>query len=45
MGKSNDVTVEKIQKAQLRLYPTKIARDDSIMEWVSENYVVVYYIF
>lgn len=34
--------VEKVQKAQARLYPTKIARDGSIMEWVCEKLVFIH---
>ncbi|KAM7482456.1 hypothetical protein LguiB_007039 [Lonicera macranthoides] len=36
LGKSKDVVVEKVQKAQARLYPTKIARDGSVMEWAQD---------
>lgn len=37
LGKSKDDLVENVKKAQQKLYPTKIARDGSIMEWVSET--------
>ncbi|CAL5379019.1 unnamed protein product [Camellia sinensis] len=33
LGKSDDDLVDRVRKAQPRLYPTKIARDGSIMEW------------
>lgn len=33
LGKSEDDLVERVHKALPRLYPTKIARDGSIMEW------------
>ncbi|KAJ4716204.1 Alpha-L-fucosidase 2 [Melia azedarach] len=36
LGRSEDALVEKVQKAQPRLRPTKIAQDGSIMEWAQE---------
>ncbi|XAR72944.1 Alpha-L-fucosidase [Bertholletia excelsa] len=33
LGKSEDDLIERVQKALPRLYPPKIARDGSIMEW------------
>jgi len=36
LGRSEDALVQKVLKAQPRLYPPKIAPDGSIMEWVSE---------
>ncbi|XP_058070041.1 alpha-L-fucosidase 2-like isoform X2 [Magnolia sinica] len=36
LGRTNDNLVEKVRKAQLRLYPTKISRDGSIMEWAQD---------
>ncbi|KAL5707163.1 alpha-L-fucosidase [Ranunculus cassubicifolius] len=36
LGKNDDLLVQKVQKAQPRLYPTKIARDGSILEWAED---------
>ncbi|KAK1390989.1 alpha-L-fucosidase 2 [Heracleum sosnowskyi] len=36
LGKSGDDLVKKVLKAQTRLYPTKIAKDGSIMEWAED---------
>ncbi|GMP38458.1 hypothetical protein CsSME_00009698 [Camellia sinensis var. sinensis] len=36
LGKSDDDLVDRVRKAQPRLYPTKIARDGSIMEWAQD---------
>ncbi|KAA8545809.1 hypothetical protein F0562_020740 [Nyssa sinensis] len=36
LGRSEDDLVEKVRKAQPQLYPTKIARDGSIMEWAED---------
>lgn len=36
LGKSGDDLVDRVRKAQPRLYPTKIARDGSIMEWAQD---------
>ncbi|XP_043709555.1 alpha-L-fucosidase 2-like [Telopea speciosissima] len=36
LGRSEDDLVERIQTAQPKLYPTKIARDGSIMEWAED---------
>ncbi|KAI3914145.1 hypothetical protein MKW98_003218 [Papaver atlanticum] len=36
LGKTKDALVEKVKKAQARLYPTKIARNNSIMEWAQD---------
>ncbi|WOG82450.1 hypothetical protein DCAR_0101614 [Daucus carota subsp. sativus] len=36
LGKSQDDLVKNVLKAQSRLYPTKIARDGSIMEWAQD---------
>ncbi|XP_058070024.1 alpha-L-fucosidase 2-like isoform X2 [Magnolia sinica] len=36
LGRTNDDLVEKVKKAQLRLYPTRITRDGSIMEWAQD---------
>ncbi|PON90622.1 Alpha-L-fucosidase [Trema orientale] len=36
LGRNKDDLVEKVKKAQLRLPPTKIAKDGSIMEWAQE---------
>ncbi|XP_059647853.1 alpha-L-fucosidase 2 [Cornus florida] len=36
LGRSKDVLVEQVRTAQPRLYPTKIARDGSIMEWAKD---------
>ncbi|KAF7127057.1 hypothetical protein RHSIM_Rhsim11G0156500 [Rhododendron simsii] len=36
LGKSGDDLVERVRKALPRLYPTKIARDGSIMEWAQD---------
>ncbi|XP_052194670.1 alpha-L-fucosidase 2 isoform X1 [Diospyros lotus] len=36
LGKSDDDLIERVRKAQARLYPTKIARDGSIMEWAQD---------
>lgn len=35
-GKSGDDLVDRVRKAQPQLYPTKIARDGSIMEWAQD---------
>lgn len=34
---TQDAVVQKVREAQPRLLPTKIARDGSIMEWVSQR--------
>ncbi|GMQ01020.1 hypothetical protein CsSME_00047823 [Camellia sinensis var. sinensis] len=36
LGKSEDDLIERVRKAQPRLYPTKIAMDGSIMEWAED---------
>ncbi|XP_022860556.1 alpha-L-fucosidase 2-like isoform X2 [Olea europaea var. sylvestris] len=36
LGKKEDALIARVRKAQPRLYPTKIARDGSIMEWVQD---------
>ncbi|KAL1831629.1 hypothetical protein ACET3Z_001280 [Daucus carota] len=36
LGKSQDDLVKKVLKAQSRLYPTKIAKDGSILEWAQD---------
>ncbi|XAR52882.1 Alpha-L-fucosidase [Bertholletia excelsa] len=36
LGKSDSDLVERVRKAQPRLYPVKIARDGSIMEWAQD---------
>ncbi|XP_062090029.1 alpha-L-fucosidase 2-like isoform X1 [Humulus lupulus] len=36
LGRNKDDLVEKVKKAQLRLPPTKIDKDGSIMEWAQE---------
>ncbi|CAK9187089.1 unnamed protein product [Ilex paraguariensis] len=36
LGKSADGLIERVRKAQPRLYPIKIARDGSIMEWAQD---------
>ncbi|CAN6449719.1 unnamed protein product [Victoria cruziana] len=36
LGRSEDDFVKKIKAASLKLYPTKIARDGSIMEWAQD---------
>ncbi|OVA03170.1 hypothetical protein BVC80_7209g2 [Macleaya cordata] len=36
LGRSKDDLVENVRKAQQKLYPTKIARDGSIMEWAQD---------
>ncbi|CAK9181144.1 unnamed protein product [Ilex paraguariensis] len=36
LGKNADNLIERVRKAQARLYPTKIARDGSIMEWAQD---------
>ncbi|KAG8368442.1 hypothetical protein BUALT_Bualt15G0045900 [Buddleja alternifolia] len=36
LGKSDDDLIARVRKAQPLLYPTKIARDGSIMEWGQE---------
>ncbi|XP_077224963.1 alpha-L-fucosidase 2-like isoform X2 [Tasmannia lanceolata] len=36
LGRSKNELVEKVRAAQLKLYPTKIARDGSIMEWAQD---------
>ncbi|KAI4295717.1 hypothetical protein L6164_035733 [Bauhinia variegata] len=36
LGRNEDDIVKKVYKAQPRLYPTKIAGDGSIMEWVKD---------
>lgn len=34
LGKSDDDMIRRVGKAQEHLYPTKIAADGTIMEWV-----------
>ncbi|KAL3515334.1 hypothetical protein ACH5RR_022236 [Cinchona calisaya] len=36
LDKSEDDLIERVRKAQRRLYPTKIARDGTIMEWARD---------
>ncbi|KAF9621997.1 hypothetical protein IFM89_029217 [Coptis chinensis] len=36
LGRSEDKLVQNVQKAEPKLYPTKIARDGSIMEWAED---------
>ncbi|KAJ4965635.1 hypothetical protein NE237_017484 [Protea cynaroides] len=36
LGRSEDDLVERIRTAQPKLYPTKIARDGSVMEWAED---------
>ncbi|KAL5707126.1 alpha-L-fucosidase [Ranunculus cassubicifolius] len=36
LGRNEDIFVQKVQKAQSQLYPTKIARDGSILEWAED---------
>lgn len=36
LGKSKTELIQKVLKAQPRLYPTKIARDGSILEWAQD---------
>ncbi|EXB40024.1 Alpha-L-fucosidase 2 [Morus notabilis] len=36
LGRSQDALVAKVREAQLKLPPTKIARDGSIMEWAQD---------
>ncbi|PIA27025.1 hypothetical protein AQUCO_08300007v1 [Aquilegia coerulea] len=36
LGKNKDTLVEKVRMAQHKLYPTKIARDGSILEWAED---------
>lgn len=36
LGKDDNDLVKKVGKAQLRLYPVKVARDGSIMEWAQD---------
>ncbi|XP_038693492.1 alpha-L-fucosidase 2-like isoform X2 [Tripterygium wilfordii] len=36
LGKMEDALIGKVCKAQQRLYPTKIAKDGSIMEWAQD---------
>ncbi|XP_031480397.1 alpha-L-fucosidase 2-like isoform X2 [Nymphaea colorata] len=36
LGRSEDDFIKKIKAASLKLYPTKIARDGSIMEWAQD---------
>ncbi|KAF8410139.1 hypothetical protein HHK36_002661 [Tetracentron sinense] len=36
LGRNEDDIVGRVRKAQPRLYPTKIARDGSIMEWAQD---------
>ncbi|KAK9988514.1 hypothetical protein SO802_028753 [Lithocarpus litseifolius] len=36
LGRKEDYLVERVHKALLRLYPTKIAGDGSIMEWAQD---------
>ncbi|XP_019165494.1 PREDICTED: alpha-L-fucosidase 2 [Ipomoea nil] len=36
LNKSEDELIVRVQKAQSRLYPTKIARDGSVMEWAKD---------
>ncbi|GLT47341.1 hypothetical protein SLA2020_210460 [Shorea laevis] len=36
LGREGKNLIEKVQNAQQRLYPTKIARDGSIMEWAQD---------
>ncbi|PWA99177.1 alpha-fucosidase A [Artemisia annua] len=36
LGKSEDEVIKKVVKAQPRLYPTKVSKDGSIMEWAQD---------
>ncbi|XP_058007451.1 alpha-L-fucosidase 2-like isoform X2 [Hevea brasiliensis] len=36
LGKNKDALVQKVRVAEPRLYPTRIARDGSVMEWVKD---------
>ncbi|XWS62968.1 hypothetical protein CRYUN_Cryun06bG0056100 [Craigia yunnanensis] len=36
LDKNEDDLVKRVRKAQSRLYPTKIAKDGSIMEWAQD---------
>ncbi|KAL7583220.1 hypothetical protein Lser_V15G45850 [Lactuca serriola] len=36
LGKEKSDLIQRVLKAQLRLYPTKIARDGSILEWAQD---------
>ncbi|KAJ6716533.1 ALPHA-L-FUCOSIDASE 2 [Salix koriyanagi] len=36
LGRNEDAFVQKVQKAQPRLYPTKIAEEGSVMEWAQD---------
>ncbi|WCJ17834.1 Alpha-L-fucosidase 2 [Euphorbia peplus] len=36
LGRNDDELIQRVQKAQPRLLPTKIARDGSIMEWAQD---------
>ncbi|KAF7130240.1 hypothetical protein RHSIM_Rhsim10G0162100 [Rhododendron simsii] len=36
LGKTEDDLIERVRKAQPRLYPTKVAGDGSIMEWAQD---------
>ncbi|KAL4588640.1 hypothetical protein LXL04_001532 [Taraxacum kok-saghyz] len=36
LGKSEDDVIKKVVEAQTRLYPTKIGKDGSIMEWAED---------
>ncbi|KAK4477001.1 hypothetical protein RD792_016203 [Penstemon davidsonii] len=36
LGKTDDALIARVNKAQLRLYPTRIGRDGSIMEWAQD---------
>lgn len=38
LGRSQDAVIGKVREAQSKLPPTKIARDGSIMEWVSHYF-------
>lgn len=38
LGKEEDPLIKKVREAQLKLPPTRIARDGSIMEWVCEYF-------
>lgn len=42
LGRSQDALVGKVREAQLKLPPTKIARDGSIMEWVRQYFLFPY---
>lgn len=39
LGKSDDALVGRVRVALPRLLPTKIARDGSVMEWVSSQHL------